>query len=616
MNKLKKRKKPVLSISLLSCGKEPHIEDCLKGIDALRDRMHIEVVVVDTSPEKSGEVRDIITKYADKVVDFDWCNDFSAARNAGLRQCTGKWFMFVDDDEVLIEIDELVDFFNSGKYKKYNTASIIIRNLNNESGTSYTDNWIPRVYQRPQNARFVSRVHERYTPATYPFIALNVIANHYGYIFKTKEELDAHIERNMSLIKEELAAHPEDTNIRVQLLQEYIRMHDSDKQIETAEETLKWLKGEKDKYSYIYRGFCHGIILRAFRIQGRLEEGIEYLAKLKEKKHYLTVPKAYFAQEGARIYDEMADKARNSEEKKRFLELSRKEAGEYYSIYNEIKDEMASHAEELAYFLSTTFDKENLGDMQLILDGRRPPLRRDMRTIMSDADEGYVMMLSYKAWRERTDEFMDSSSPGEISDRYDSLRIRQIHEDIRYDYYYMRTDEKMLMAFVRQYDGFLPEKFEDIKSAYKLFRDRLNGFSKKTMEFYEKYADSAEVIAQKEEESDNSTQRLQLAKELAPILAIDETNAKEVLTRIRNVMGVYPDFDLVLTYFSHLYGAYLKNGGLDEMEDEAVKAQEQKKQAEMQQIITTLQNKVEELLSAGMIEEANKLLKEIQKFTP
>lgn len=636
---MKQKKQPILSISLLSCGTEPHIEDCLNGIAPLREKLGAEIIVVDTSAEKEGDVRSIIEKYADEVVDFDWCDDFAAARNAGLKRCHGEWFMFVDDDEVFQSVDPIIDFFESGEYRDYHTASIVIRNLGDDGGNEFYDNWVPRMHVRPKGAHFEGRVHERYTPAEYPLKALTAIVDHYGYIFNTKDEFEEHIGRNLRLIKAELAEHPDDVVMRVQLLQEYGRKRDFDRQKEIALDILSRLKGKRSRQASIYRGICQGLILRADRMQERYGEAEERLLALKKRKSYLPVAKAYFAQEGARLYDIMAGKGAEPEaegsDAAKYLELSRKEAEEYLSVYDGIKDELDKHADELAFYLASTFDDENLGDMRGIMEGKRPPERKGVRILLTDEDPAFILALPFEDWKEKTDRFMDSATAAEIAKRHDALKAKQDREDIRYDYYYMRTDEKMLMAWVKDYDGILPEELPDIENAYGLFRERLAGFSEKTKEYYEKYWRKAfgyepvddgaisesglkELLDGKRGEeifAENGGEvwpRLKLADRVKEILLVKESDAKDILGRVRDALGIYPAFDSVLTYFAHLYGEDMKQGGDSAREESRLTAEET---AEMKRIIGTLQQKVQELVSAGMVEEADKLLQEIQKYT-
>ena len=553
-----KTEKPVLSISLLSCGTEPHIEDCLKGLMPLKKHLGAQIVIVDTSAEKSGGVRETIERYSDEVVDFDWCDDFAAARNAGLNRCNGEWFMFVDDDEVLIESDAIIEFFTNGDYKNYASASIILKNYGDEVGTKHFDNWIPRLHRRPKNARFENRIHEHYIPAEYPIKALHAFAVHYGYIFRTKEEFLAHSDRNLRLLEKELVDHPEDIHMRIHYLQEYVRKRDFDRQQEIALDCINRLKGHGDRQSQIYRGLCYSLLLRANRLQGKYDDAKKLLVKLKKRKNNNPVVRAFFAQEGARIYDALDD-----------IEASKAEANEYLAIYHDIKDEMDQHSDELSFFLASTFDEENLPDMMGIAEGRRPPERLGIQTLQTEDDEAFILGLSFEDWKTYIDRFMDNATTKELADRYSEIRSRQEHDDIRYEYFYSRIDEKMLVSWVRQYDKVLPEKPEDIQNAYILFRERLLDFCIKALRFYEKYGD----FITDENIREDTLKRSDMAIKLLPVMLLDKVSAGTLLGTVREALGHYSPLDPVLSYFAHLYGANAKQDILvdDEEQKNAIK---------------------------------------------
>lgn len=89
-------RKIVLSISMLVSGRD----DMFKSLESLKpfqEAFPCEVILVDTGC--SEEQRSKAEKYADKILDFVWCQDFAAARNVGLNEATGEWFLYLDDDE-------------------------------------------------------------------------------------------------------------------------------------------------------------------------------------------------------------------------------------------------------------------------------------------------------------------------------------------------------------------------------------------------------------------------------------------------------------------------------------------------------------------------------------
>lgn len=65
-----------------------------------------EIIVVDTgSTDKTIE---IAKRYTDKIYHFEWCDDFSKARNHAIEQATCDWIYSIDADQKLLSPMELV----------------------------------------------------------------------------------------------------------------------------------------------------------------------------------------------------------------------------------------------------------------------------------------------------------------------------------------------------------------------------------------------------------------------------------------------------------------------------------------------------------------------------
>ena len=102
--------KPVLSISLLCAGKKPEeTRKCLDSLLTIKEKIDTEIIIVDTGCDDS--MKEMISRYADRIIPFSWCDDFSKARNAGLSECSGEWFMYIDDDEWLDDTKAIASFF-------------------------------------------------------------------------------------------------------------------------------------------------------------------------------------------------------------------------------------------------------------------------------------------------------------------------------------------------------------------------------------------------------------------------------------------------------------------------------------------------------------------------
>lgn len=217
-------KKTILSISMLVSDRPDTIRRCLDSLKPIRESIPSELILVNTS--KNQQVREIIEEYTDEIVDFEWCDDFAKARNAGLDKARGEWFLTLDDDEWFVNPQPLIDFFQSGEYKEYGCANYLVRNFYDSKYQYYSDAWVSRMIQISDDTHYESKIHEYLYPVKGDCKNIEALAYHSGYIFASEEERLAHFERNVRLLRKMIDEEPERLRWRVQLLQEYRAVHD------------------------------------------------------------------------------------------------------------------------------------------------------------------------------------------------------------------------------------------------------------------------------------------------------------------------------------------------------------------------------------------------------
>lgn len=93
-----------ISVCIIAKNEEKHIGKCLAAIRShATEAVALEIIVVDTG--STDRTKEIAAKYADKVLDFIWVNDFSAARNYSIAQASYDYVLIFDCDEILISVN-------------------------------------------------------------------------------------------------------------------------------------------------------------------------------------------------------------------------------------------------------------------------------------------------------------------------------------------------------------------------------------------------------------------------------------------------------------------------------------------------------------------------------
>jgi glycosyltransferase involved in cell wall biosynthesis len=81
-------------------NEEATIERCLQSVFDIVD----EIIIVDTG--STDKTKEVVEKYTDKIYDFEWIDDFAAARNFSFSHATMDYIMWLDADDILLEEDK------------------------------------------------------------------------------------------------------------------------------------------------------------------------------------------------------------------------------------------------------------------------------------------------------------------------------------------------------------------------------------------------------------------------------------------------------------------------------------------------------------------------------
>ena len=202
-----------ISVCIIAKNEEQRIEKCLSSIKPCG----FEIVVVDTG--STDRTKEIAAKYADQVLDFEWCDDFSAARNFSLRAAKNNWIFMIDCDEWIKSIDiEELNYFR--KHLSDSVGSVSRENIVTENGTpviNNTDN-TERFFDR-RLYHYTGIIHEQLTPIRGNEIKaflLQTTLLHTGYDM-TPEQRDAKYKRNITLLQKQLEQDPDNPYLYYQL---------------------------------------------------------------------------------------------------------------------------------------------------------------------------------------------------------------------------------------------------------------------------------------------------------------------------------------------------------------------------------------------------------------
>lgn len=189
----------MISVCIITKNEQENIERCLKSLMPYE----MEIIVVDTG--STDNTKDIVQRYTDKVFDFEWCDDFAAAKNFAISKTSNDYIIMLDSDEYIdkFEESELIRTIGNNSDK---AGRIQIKNVFKKTDPcKESREWVSRIFNK-KSYHYEGRIHEqivRYDGKEYDTFQAPVTIIHTGYDL-TEKEKKAKAKRNISLLEKEL----------------------------------------------------------------------------------------------------------------------------------------------------------------------------------------------------------------------------------------------------------------------------------------------------------------------------------------------------------------------------------------------------------------------------
>ncbi|TNJ62997.1 glycosyltransferase [Paenibacillus hemerocallicola] len=149
------KKRVSVSLCMIVKNEENTLDRCLSGVSRLVD----EIVIVDTG--STDRTKEIAGKYTERVYDFEWADDFAAARNYAFSLASKEFICWLDADDILLPEDGERFAQLVGALPWDADAVSMVYNLSfDEQGNVSTSLRRNRLVKRSNNFRWIGAVHE------------------------------------------------------------------------------------------------------------------------------------------------------------------------------------------------------------------------------------------------------------------------------------------------------------------------------------------------------------------------------------------------------------------------------------------------------------------------
>lgn len=180
-----------ISLCMIVKNEAETIANCLESVKDVVD----EIVIVDTG--STDNTKEIVSSYTSRIIDFNWIDDFAAARNFSFQHAAMDYILWLDADDVLLE-----DARNKLKQLKQmldpsvDSVTMIYNYAFDENGNVTLSLRRNRLVKRVNHFRWHGAVHE------YLAVGGNIINSD---ITVTHKRIHQHTGRNLAIFEKRMS---------------------------------------------------------------------------------------------------------------------------------------------------------------------------------------------------------------------------------------------------------------------------------------------------------------------------------------------------------------------------------------------------------------------------
>ena len=185
-----------ISLCMIVKNEEKVLARCLESVVGVVD----EIIIVDTG--STDGTKEIARKFTDLVYEFEWVDDFSAARNFSFSKARKDYQMWLDADDILTEEDR--EKLIMLKSQLDNHVDIVTMKYNthfDEDNNPILTFARERLFKRSKGYKWNDPIHE--------YIEMNGVVYHAKNIFVTHLKEAEYSDRNLKIYEKQVEAGKE-----------------------------------------------------------------------------------------------------------------------------------------------------------------------------------------------------------------------------------------------------------------------------------------------------------------------------------------------------------------------------------------------------------------------